>query len=128
MEPISILFSSLLTGMTADIHTRAQDAMGAEVQYRVVEYQDHKIDYQYQIWKIKDASVCAIVKDYNLSHYSSCTVTAKGLFTDTCSYLQSHPQQHWKYIKLKNMYCVAAVNFKPTIAQISTPTKEESER
>ena len=70
--------------------------------------------------------VCARVKDYNLSNYSSCTVAAKGLFADTCSYMQLHPQQHWKHTKLKNMYCVAATNFKPTIAQISTPTKEES--
>ena len=127
MEPLSILFSSFLTGITNDIHTQVQDIMGTEVQYRVVEYQDQKIDFQYQIWKIKDASVCAIVNTSDLSNHSSCTVAAKGLFADTCSYLQSHPQQYWKHTKLKNMYCVAAANFKPTIAQISTPTKKEAE-
>ena len=127
MDPISILFSSFLTGMTADIHGQVQDIMGTEVQYRVVEYQAHKIDYQYQIWKIKDTSVCARVKNHNLSDYSSCTVSAKGLFADTCSYLQSHPEYNGKHTKLKNMYCVAAANFKPTIAQISQPSKAESE-
>ena len=104
MDPISILFSSFLTGITNNIHTQVQDIMGTEVQYRVVEYQDQKIDFQYQIWKIKDASVCAIVNTSDLSNHSSCTVAAKGLFTDTCSYLQSHPQKYLYSLALTSLF------------------------
>ena len=127
MEPVSILFSSFLTGMTSGLQNHITDVMGTEIQAQIVEYQSQTIDYQYQIWKIKAPSVCARVKSHNLSKHSSCTIAAKQLFEDTCPYLQSHHQQHWKHPKLKNMYCVAAANFKPTIAQISTPTKEEAE-
>jgi hypothetical protein len=108
MEPISILFSSFLTGMTGGL-------------------QNQKIDYQYQLWKIKTPSVCARVKSSNLSNYSSCTTSAKELFAETCTYLQSRPQQHWKYKKLKNMYCIAASNYEPTIAQLSRPTEDEAQ-
>tara|TARA_R110002050_G_scaffold57423_5_gene129171 strand:+ start:83875 stop:84378 length:504 start_codon:yes stop_codon:yes gene_type:complete len=126
MEPISIIFSSFLAGMTGDLTNHITNVMGTEVQVQIVEYQNQQIDYQYQLWKVKDPSVCARIKTNDLSHYSSCTLIAKTFFTDTCSYLQTHPQQNWKYTKLKNMYCLAAVNFKPTIAQISRPTEAES--
>lgn len=122
-----MLFSTFLTGMSNEIHTHVNDIMGVEIQAQIVEYDKQKIDYQYQIWKIKDQSVCARVKANNLNNYSACTTSAKDFFEATCSYLQVNPQQHWKYTKLKNMYCVAAANFKPTIAQISTPTKEETD-
>jgi hypothetical protein len=128
MEPISILFSSFLTGMTSGIHNQLTDVTGIEIQAEVVEYQNQKIDYQYQLWKIKDKSVCSRSKSNNLSNHSLCTITAKQFFTETCSYLQANPQQHWKYTKLKNMYCVAAANFNPTIAQLSRPNKAEAEQ
>ena len=127
MDPISILFSSFLTDISGNLSNHITNVVGSEIQAKVVEYQEHKIDYQYQLWAIKSPSVCASVKANNFSDYSSCTIAAKELFTDTCTYLQSNYQQNWKYTKLKNMYCVAAANFKPTIAQISQPSKAESE-
>lgn len=114
--------------MTGGLTNQITNVVGNEVQAQLVEYQNQQIDYQYQFWKIKDPSVCARIKMNDISKYSSCTITAKQLFSDTCSYLQSHPQQNWKYPKLKNMYCLAAVDFKPTIAQISQPSEAEAER
>jgi hypothetical protein len=127
MEPISILFSSFLTGMTGGLQNHFTDVMGTEIQAQVVEYQNQKVDYQYQLWQIKAPSVCARVKNSHLSNYSSCTTSAKELFTETCSYLQANPQQHWKHTKLKNMYCVAASNYEPTIAQLTRPTQDEAQ-
>jgi len=127
MEPVSILFSSFLTGMSSGLQNHITDVIGSEIQTNIVEYKKQKIDYQYQLWKVKAPSVCARVKSDNLSNHSSCTIAAKQFFTDSCSYLQAHPQQHWKYTHQRNMYCSASVNFKPTVAQISTPTQAESE-
>jgi len=127
MEPVSILFSSFLTGMSSGLHNHIIDVVGTEIQSQVIEYHNQKIDFQYQLWKINDKSVCAREKGNNLSNHSTCTIEAKQFFGDTCSYLQAHPQQHWKFTKTKNMYCTAAANFKPTVAQISTPTDTEAE-
>lgn len=128
MEPISILFSSFLTGLSGGLHNHISGVMGSEIQAQVIEYQTQKIDYQYQLWKIKDQSVCASVKNNNLSNYSSCTIKAKQFFTETCSYLQANPEQNWQYKKHKNMYCVAATNFQPTIAQLSRPSEAEAQQ
>lgn len=127
MDPISIIFSSFLTGITGDLNNHITSVVGTEIQAQVVEYQSQQIDYQYQLWKIKAPSVCARIKTNNFSNFSSCTITAKQFFGDTCSYLQSHPQQNWKYAKLKNMYCLASVNFRPTIAQINQPSETEAQ-
>lgn len=126
MDPISVIFSTFITGISSGITTDISDIMGTELQYKVVEYHQLQIDFQYQMWTIKDKSVCARDKDNDLSAHSKCTVEAKRLFGDTCSYLQANPQQSWQYKKTKNMYCTASANFKPTVAQISTPSAAEA--
>lgn len=113
--------------MTGSIHSHMSDVMGTELQAQIVEYQNHKIDYQYQLWKIKPESVCISKKNELINEYSSCTNAAKAMLSETCEYLSQNPQNHWKYIKLKNMYCSAAVSYTPIIATISRPTEAEAE-
>ncbi|MCX4188855.1 hypothetical protein [Methylophaga sp. OBS3] len=127
MDPVSMLFSSFLNAMTTSTHNHISDVMGVELQAKVVEYQDHNIDYQYQLWKIKPESVCISKKTELINEYSSCTNAAKAMFTDTCQYLNQHPQNHWKYTKLKNMYCTAAVSYAPITATITRPSEAETE-
>lgn len=103
------------------------DVMGLELQAKVVEYQGHKIDYQYQLWKIKPESVCSTKKNELVNEYSKCTTAAKTMFSETCDYLSQHPQNHWKYTKLKNMYCNAAVSYAPITATISKTSEAEAE-
>lgn len=122
-----MLFSAFLSSMTSSIHSHMSDVMGTELQVQVVEYQNHKIDYQYQIWKIKPESVCISKKNDLINEYSSCTNAAKAMFLDTCQYLTQNPQNHWKYKKLKNMYCSAGVSYTPIIATISRPSEPETE-
>lgn len=122
MDPVSVAFAAFLTGITQSYASRVAnevtDIIGAEMQSQVVNYKDWEIAYQYQVWKIRDQSVCATLKE-DLLEYSECTVAARDMFAETCSYLQDNPADHWRYTKLKNMYCSAAVEFKPTVASVS---------
>ena len=127
MDTVSMLFASFLTSMTNSIHIHVSDVMGTELQVKIVEYQEHKIDYQYQLWKIKPESVCSAKKAELVDQYSACTIAAKSMFTETCSYLTQNPQNNWKYKKLKNMYCSSAVIYKPVTATISRPSQREAE-
>ncbi len=127
MDTVSMLFASFLTSMTNSIHTHVSDVMGTELQINIVEYQEHKIDYQYQLWKIKPESVCSTKKAELVDQYSACTIAAKSMFNETCSYLTQNPQNHWKYTKLKNMYCSSAVTYIPVTATISRPSENEAE-
>lgn len=127
MDPVSLLFSSFLTSMTSSIHTQMSDVMGTQIQAQVVEYQNQKIDFQYQLWRIKPESVCISKKNELINEYSSCTNAAKSMFSDTCEHLSQNPKSHWKYTKLKNMYCTAAVSYTPITANISRPNEAEAE-
>lgn len=113
--------------MTSSIHMHMSDIMSTELKAQVVEYQNHKIDYQYLLWKIKPESVCISKKNELINEYSSCTNAAKAMFSDTCEYLTQNSQNHWKYKKLKNMYCTSAVSYTPITATISRPNEAEAE-
>lgn len=127
MESISIAFSVFLSTITSGIHSHLTDATGLDLKTQIIEYQSHKIDYQYQLWKIKPASVCSMTKQELVSTYSQCTVAAKSFFTETCSHLTQNKRKHWEHQRLENMYCSAAVSYEPTIAQITIPTQLEAE-
>lgn len=123
MDPISTLFSIYLETVTNDIHQTVSDVMGAELQAIVINYDDMDIPFQYQIWKVREQSVCESYREH-IAIYSACTVKAKALFNDLCSELSKTTNEHWKYKKTKNMYCNAAVSYQPTIANISGATEE----
>ncbi len=126
MDPLSALVSVYFDSIAAPIQHNMTDLFGTEIQAQVVEYQGITLDYQYQLWRIRNTSVCLGQKT-NIGKFSQCTEVAKSFFTETCLTLQNNPQQHWRYTKLKNMYCQAASSYQPVIAKISRPSARESE-
>ncbi len=125
MDPISSLISIYLDSLISPIQHEMTDILGTEIQAQVVEYRGVSIDYQYQLWRIRENSVCA-AKRSTIRQYSHCTESAKTFFAETCLELQNNPQNHWRYRKLKNMYCQAASSYQPVIAKISKPSARES--
>lgn len=122
MDPVTVAFATFLNGLVQSyasaVAASVTDAMGMEMQSQVVAYQDRQITYQYQRWRLRHDSVCVNLRE-NLLEFSQCTVAAKEMFAETCSYLQDNPSEHARYARLKNLYCNAAVEFKPTIASVS---------
>ena len=117
MDPISLLFAVYLDAVQNTVHTQVTDVLGTEVNALVIDYQGVKVPFQYQIWRVKDKSVCASYQS-KLTRYSQCTVKAKKLFEALCTQLSQNPSTHWRHTKTKNMYCNAAVSYQETIARI----------
>lgn len=127
MDPIATLFSLYLDTVTNSVHQHLTDTMGTELRAEVIHYQGFDIPFQYQMWKVRERSVCASHSD-NMGRFSECTVKAKAMFSELCSELNKRPSDHWRLVKTRNMYCNAAVSFTPTIANISTsPTLSDVE-
>lgn len=124
MDPISLALSTYLNHVQVNIHQQVTDIMGTEVQAVSIKHEGLNISYQYQLWKIKDKSVCNKYRN-QLARYSGCTIKAKSLFNTLCSKLNKKKNTHWKHKKIKNMYCNAAISYKPMIASI-TPASNES--
>ena len=117
MDPISLVFAAYLDSVQSIVNARVTDTLGTEVKAVIIDYQGVRVPFQYQMWRVKDKSVCSRYQS-DLTYYSHCTVTAKELFTKLCSQLSQKPSEHWRYIKTKNMYCNAAVSYEATIAWI----------
>ena len=94
------------------------EGFGVELENVSTEYNGQKISYQFQSWRIKPQSVCSELKAINIADYSSCTQAASQLFHNLCSTLKSQITSN-RLRHLHTMYCNAAIEFKPTIAQIS---------
>jgi hypothetical protein len=124
MDPLSAAFASYLDLVSTQITRHMTDTLGTEIQAVVVKHKGIRIPYSYQIWQIRPKSVCSSYR-HNTLQFSKCTLAAQSLFQDTCAYLQAHPQEHWKYHKLTNMYCLAAESYQPTIANMQW-TPEQS--
>ena len=95
------------------------DIMGTNLQAVDNNYKGQRITFQYQVWQIKKQSICRHITQ-DAMQFSNCTLAAKQLFQEVCSQLQQdkfnfHPRNQ----QLKRMYCQAASDFEPTIAQIS---------
>jgi len=123
MDPISAIFASYLDLVSNTAHEHVSDVMGTEITALVVKHDGISIPYTYQIWKVKEKSVCATYEP-NIAHYSKCTVAAKSLFNDICQHLQENKANNWKHKKLKNMYCNAAITYQPTVASVDWTNKE----
>ncbi|HAQ71760.1 MAG TPA: hypothetical protein DCR48_12360, partial [Flavobacteriales bacterium] len=82
--------------------------------------------YQYQLWRVRNKSVCQSYKS-QITQFSKCTLAAKALFRDICAQLSDKPSNHWRYSKLKNMYCNAAVSFEATVARIRVAGERSEE-
>ena len=128
MDPISFVFAAYMDVVQNTVHAQVTDTLGTEVKAVIIDYQGVEVPFQYQIWRVKEQSVCLSYQS-NLTHYSHCTVKAKSLFSALCTQLSKKPSDHWRYIKIKNMYCNAAVSYKPTIASIgAAEEKTEDEK
>lgn len=123
MDPISILFAAYLDFVSNDIQQTVVDVLGGEPMPVTIEYEGVHIPFQYQFWNVREETVCARYKP-NMCEYSPCTIEAKVLFEALCHELSESQEEHWKYIKIKSMYCNAAISFEPTIATISSATDE----
>ncbi|VEL95139.1 hypothetical protein ALT761_00089 [Alteromonas sp. 76-1] len=127
MDIFELVFASYLEAVSNSVYNELSDIRGIEVQAQVVTYNDLEISYSYQLWKIQTNSICGIY-DRDLNAKSKCSVSAKSMFGEMCSYLQKNPKPGWQYSKLKNMYCSAATNYKPIIASVTLEGKTNSEK
>ena len=124
MDPISAVFASYMDLVSAQTTGRMTDMLGTQLESRVVEHSGIRVPYAYQLWQIRQDSVCASYRQ-DLTRFAPCTRAAQSLFQDTCSYLQANPQQDWQHAELTNMYCEAAVYYRPTTAEVQW-TKEQT--
>lgn len=119
MDPVTVIFSAYLNTLQSATYDHVNESFGTQMQAVVVNYEGVKIPYQYQMWTVRQASVC---QPYvaSVAEYSRCSLAAAGLFNDLCNRLSAQPNGDWRQKKFRNMYCNAAVSYKPTIAKISS--------
>jgi hypothetical protein len=111
--------------VSGSIHQHFSDLYNAEMQTKIVKFEGYDVAYSYQVWKIRQNSVCNNYQQ-NPTEFSLCTVKAKDLFRQTCSYLQQDKNKQYITIKLQNMYCNASINFKPHVAMVTEPKKKST--
>ncbi|MGB0468206.1 MAG: hypothetical protein ACPGF7_11855 [Pontibacterium sp.] len=110
-------YTSFVARISKSITLPHKDMEGNEFETHRVIYNHQPVTFQYQFWRIRKHSVCAQLKG-SLLGYSQCTQAAKRLFSQTCHFLRKNPRDHWKYYKLKNLYCNAAVEFEAVIGGV----------
>ncbi|MCB1690984.1 MAG: hypothetical protein KDI33_20985 [Halioglobus sp.] len=123
MDPVSYLFSAYLNSFQTATANHLTESIGTEIKAVVIEYEGTKIPFQYQMWRIREPSVCANLTQ-NTADYSQCTVKASELFNKLCTEIPTKKNADWKYSKTKNMYCNAAMTYQPMIASISSESPE----
>jgi len=118
LDPVSTLFSAYINIVTSNVQREITDVLGTEIQAVVINYEGTDVPFQYQMWRVQDKSVCDTYRQ-KIDEYSACTVNAKQMFGELCQELSGELDTNWKYTKMKNMYCNAAISFQPTIASLS---------
>jgi hypothetical protein len=117
MDPIGLLLAVYLDSIANVTHRHFQDSMDTQLQAVRIEYEGSVIDFQHQLWRVRDDSVCGSLRS-DLRQYSACTVKAKDMFAELCQALSEKKDNHWRIAKSQNMYCNAANSFRPTEASI----------
>lgn len=125
IDPVSFLFTSYFKMVSTSINQHYSDLYNFEMQTKIVKFEGYNVAYSYQIWKIRQNSVCNNYKQ-NSTKLSLCTVKAKELFRQSCSYLQQDKNKQHITIKLQNMYCNASINYKPQVAMVTEPKKKSA--
>ncbi|MFK5913626.1 MAG: hypothetical protein QM484_04555 [Woeseiaceae bacterium] len=118
MDPLSAAFASYLELVSNTAKKSYADVVGVNETSLVVNYNGIAVPYKFQLWKIKDKTVCSTYSN-NIAKYSKCTLMAKSLFSDTCNHMNKNKIYDGKKKQIRNMYCRAAKTFKPTVASIS---------
>ena len=118
MDPISILLAAYLDSIVNLAHGHFQDTMGTQLQSERIEHQGEVIDFQHQLWRVRESSVCGPLNN-DLQAFSACTLKAKAMFVELCHSLSQQKDAHWRITKSRTMYCNAANMFQPTEASIT---------
>lgn len=118
MSAGAMALTAYLTLLSGSIQDDNSQRMALTETDLLVHFQETNIPFSHQRWRVIDKSVCAD-RDRNSSEYSNCTIKAKSLFNQLCSALTNSSSNYWHHQKYKEMYCDAAVNFKPMVATIS---------
>ncbi|MFQ6370290.1 hypothetical protein [Shewanella sp. YIC-542] len=121
MDPLSQLFAAYLEMVSNNITSAYVDATNTTVTAQTLTYKGTDIRFQHFLWKVKQESICANLKQQAAS-YSKCTQQAKAMFTDLCNQLSSMKNLNSKGRSLLRMYCNASLNYKPVRAQIGEPS------
>lgn len=118
MDPVSLVFSAYLNSVQSTVSNHFNESRNVDITPVVIEYEGEPVFFQHQLWQVRSSSVCA-THQQNISQFSQCTVKASRLFNALCSKLKDAKSSEWKHIRVQNMYCNAAVSFKPTVANVS---------
>ena len=113
MDPISYLFSAYLNL----VQQQVTDIYGTELKTLVVPYEGEQVPFSFQLWQIKQQSVCRPYEQ-DVRRFSQCTVKAAALFQTLCDDLTRQDDSSWQLPKFRTMYCSAAVSYRPMIAEI----------
>lgn len=114
--------SALGIGIGSYVGNRMVQDMGYELQTKYINFQGEEVTFQYQRWKIIEKTVCGN-KQGHTQTYSKCTKAAKALFETACDELR---KSNSGASRNTNMYCSAALSYKPVIAEIK-PAREKTE-
>lgn len=125
VDPVTFVFSAYLNSVQSIVSDHLIETKNAEVTPVVIEYEGGSVSFQHQWWRVRPDSVCANYRQ-DIAEFSRCTVRASRLFNALCSELSASGSEDWRQLKIRNMYCNAAVSFRPTIANVS-PASEKTE-
>lgn len=117
-DPMSYVVGQSMQAVAKPIEQELKESFGTEVKTVKTDFNGQQITFQYQVWQVRRPSVCANLK-YDIALYSTCTQAARGLFQNMCSELKQLQNPPLRMQQFQNMYCKAAREFKPTVAQIS---------
>lgn len=120
MDLISVALASYINTVQNTVHQQMNDIYGVEAKTLVLDYADMQVPFTYQLWKVQNQSVCATYAQ-DAVNYSKCSMAASDMFHQICRELKQKQTTNpaWQYTKYKNMYCNAALAYKPMVAQIS---------
>jgi hypothetical protein len=117
-NPFQVVVEQSIRGISEPLQQNILETMGTELQSVATDYNGQHVTFQYQVWQIRQPSVCSQVKD-DVGKFSACTLAAKALFQEMCDELNRTQSAYHRKGQLQRMYCKAANEFKPTVAQIS---------
>ncbi len=124
-NPMHYAVEQSMQAFAKPIEQELKESFGTEVKTVRTAFNGQQISFQYQVWQVRQPSVCTNLK-YDVALYSTCTRAAKELFQDMCSELKQLQNPPLRMQQFRNMYCKAAREFKPTVAQISRSKASEN--
>ena len=123
---IPLIFSTSIIGSIGNfIAQDITDSMDSNLKAEYVTYHGQEFVYQHLMWQIQNSSVCSNLDNYSPEH-AKCTVVASQYFSEACRALSKATTTSNNTPQIRRMICAASVNFKPTVAEISTPKVKSS--